>query len=978
MVAVPTGDSVRQAPSQPAPTRTATSSHTRLKTGAALLIILAAATFLRTWQLNTWPPGFNHDEAVNALDVERIIAGWRPVFLPSNNGREALFMYLQAALGAVFGVSPATMRLAAAVCGVVGVFLTYLLGSQWFGRRAGLIAAGFLATAFWHVVLSRVGLRAIMVPDFYVATFWLLTLQITRPKWWLPIVTGAVLGLAQYTYISARLLPGILLIGLGFISWRRWKSPSSRRLWQDAGLMYASAVVVVLPEALYFLRHPETFIGRTDQVMVFNPHPSIIGKPITFFQSLHRTLGMFWVAGDHNWLHNISGMPMLDGPQLLLFTPGVLLCLYGVLAGLRAIFARKGGALERQASRVIGAGASWPALWITGWCSALLLGSSFTQESPNYLRLTALMPAICLVLAWGFEGYVVVISHWLRGRPLSLWSPWCAGVLGALMLVHEGVRTYDLYFKSYVQQPGTYIAYDTDIKDASTAASQITGIPVKDTFIQLDAMAPFQFFRPVDDSAHWLREYSTVVPLPQLGQPALWVYSHFQQVPPLPSYLPEARLVARGVADPGHPGFFVYTASAQDLAHLISRFHPVAQSAQFGSALQLVGTRVETSSTVLPGDHVKVMLLWRVLKPGVVNYGVSIHLVDQHEHTWAQGDDQGMMRNGWHTGDLFLSRYDIQIPGDVPPIMLRAEALASVLDPLHQPAAVLKSLGAGDTIATFRVGSMSAGSATSLQRGTLVEPGLWVSTDGISPSVVGPGDALEVTLQWLRTAAVAAAPVTLEAVDPRGTVVAESAGAIGYGALPLDQLPQGVVTADPRRLVMPPRLPTEPLNLQLIVGSGMHRLVLGTVAARDRPHVYQLPHVQIPASDNFGGLLSLRGVDIASPHVSPGSTLTVTLVWQDESEMSVDYKVFVHLLDPSGQIVAQNDSMPVSDTRPTRGWLTGEVVVDTHAIPIPRTLAPGTYRVEVGVYDPNTGKRLLLADPQGSDHIDLPSAIVVS
>ena len=104
-----------------------------------LVLILVIAGVLRFWHLNSLPPGLNHDEGVNALDVEHIIAGWRPIFLPANNGREALFMYTQALVGAFLGVTPTTLRLTAALWGVLTVGLTFGLARRWYGDHLGLL-----------------------------------------------------------------------------------------------------------------------------------------------------------------------------------------------------------------------------------------------------------------------------------------------------------------------------------------------------------------------------------------------------------------------------------------------------------------------------------------------------------------------------------------------------------------------------------------------------------------------------------------------------------------------------------------------------------------------------------------------------------------------------------------------------------------------------------------------------------------------
>ena len=48
---------------------------------------------------------------------------------------------------------------------------------------------------------------------------------------------------------------------------------------------------------------------------------------------------------------------------------------------------------------------------------------------------------------------------------------------------------------------------------------------------------------------------------------------------------------------------------------------------------------------------------------------------------------------------------------------------------------------------------------------------------------------------------------------------------------------------------------------------------------------------------------------------------------------------------------------------PTNGWLKGDRVGDEHRVELSRTLAPGEYRLIVGLYDA-AGQRLTLPDGQ--------------
>jgi len=95
----------------------------------------------------------------------------------------------------------------------------------------------------------------------------------------------------------------------------------------------------------------------------------------------------------------------------------------------------------------------------------------------------------------------------------------------------------------------------------------------------------------------------------------------------------------------------------------------------------------------------------------------------------------------------------------------------------------------------------------------------------------------------------------------------------------------------------------------------------------------------------------------------------VAAVWLTNRETDRNYKVFVHLLDAQGQLMSQSDAVPGNWTRPTPGWQPGEYVTDLHLLALKPELAPGEYRLVVGMYDSETRQRLPVAS--GGDVIGL-------
>jgi hypothetical protein len=74
--------------------------------------------------------------------------------------------------------------------------------------------------------------------------------------------------------------------------------------------------------------------------------------------------------------------------------------------------------------------------------------------------------------------------------------------------------------------------------------------------------------------------------------------------------------------------------------------------------------------------------------------------------------------------------------------------------------------------------------------------------------------------------------------------------------------------------------------------------------------------------------------------------------------MEKDYTVFTHLVDTEGRLWTQQDNQPQEGGRPTSGWREGEVIADKYHLLLPNDIPTSQYRLEVGMYQWQTGERL--------------------
>jgi len=136
-----------------------------------------------------------------------------------------------------------------------------------------------------------------------------------------------------------------------------------------------------------------------------------------------------------------------------------------------------------------------------------------------------------------------------------------------------------------------------------------------------------------------------------------------------------------------------------------------------------------------------------------------------------------------------------------------------------------------------------------------------------------------------------------------------------------------------------------------------------------------------PLNVNLEDRVTLLGYSLAEEEVRAGEIVRLTLFWRAEAEVDERHKVFVHLLDEEGRLLAQRDSEPVGGSRPTTTWAPGEVVADNYGVLLPEDLPPADYHLVVGIYLPSTGERLSVLGDEGEvagDSIPLTSVQVVS
>ena len=359
----------------------------------ALVLILIIAVFFRFWKIDQTPPGLYPDEAMNGNNaVEAIKTGQFKLFYPENNGREGLFINIQAISLMIFGNQPWALRIVSAIFGVLTVLGLFFLARELFPQKPyiALFSAFLVAVGFWHINFSRIGFRAIMVPFCLVWTFAFLFRALRTKKILPAIFAGIFFGAGFHTYIAFRFSPLLALIPIFYGRYfsRNQENESKKKHWKILIIWLAVTFIVALPIGLYFLNNPADFFGRSGEVSIFRQSNPIL----SFLKSIAKTLLMFNVSGDCNWRHNAACWPELDPLTGLAFLLGCYWLIRNLVKKTE----------ERPTYQ-----------FMAGWFLVMALPAFLTNEGlPHALRSIGLIPIVFILAGLGLN----LAWEWLKTK----------------------------------------------------------------------------------------------------------------------------------------------------------------------------------------------------------------------------------------------------------------------------------------------------------------------------------------------------------------------------------------------------------------------------------------------------------------------------------------------------------------------------------------------------------------------------------
>lgn len=993
---------------------------------AVLIAIVALAAFLRYWRLGEVPPGFNSDEAVGAMGALTTLREGLKYSYEGQGGGGALGFYFAAAAFYLFGPSIATIRGLAAWAGVMSVFANYWAVREMF-RGSGLNRARWLAAlstlglavSLWHLSASRIAFAGIGVPFLLVPSVYFLWLGLNRAsagqtRRWPFVVSGIFLGGLMYIYLSGVFAPPFyaaffvaqwLVVKLA----PRLKSrpePSQPYLTTQFRNLFAAALtatLLLLPMAYVLLTRPEMEPGTTRVAQAFFLNPQINqGDP----------WGLLWRSFAGNF--GAYGVSLL---WLIGQTPRLTL---PVSVGL-FIFVGFGVALWRAIR------GRADHLFALLWFVVLLFPSILSPDIiPHNLRtIGATSPAYILAaigVVWLYERLAAAGRRWLQPRLSGSGYRrvvWAAGLVLALVLgrvfwqdTAASFRQYFYLFPQTNDAKAAFHVYAVEmareiIRDArpevsfilprNTAAGDVYRNFTTDFLVELEQPPAAHFWvidnedtLPADLTAaarghsvlrvvRWKTSKHTGSDPKQVIPYYLEKYGHFEQTDTFEYFDIDTYLL-----ETGNPDF----AAAETLQ---------PAGVDFGGQIKLTGYALGdagdvahvTNPQAASNDLLWLRVAWQKtgnhpenLKTSALVYTADGQLVTQIDKLLLSNILQ-VGSTAWEPGATAETYFLIPIPPATPPgtytlklAVYGEDSLARLL-PANQPAGnTPRDLL---TLANFTV----LPARKPVQPDTLdlalpimqeLLPGLTlVGFETLPGDTVRTGHRVGASLIWQAgntpLPGRLAMALWARAGEGRQEWPLSEPVELAGSDYPTARWQPGDLLRGRLMARIPPSLEPGLYKLRLVLtdldtpNAGPLVFPVGDFQVEGWSRVFEPPQPRLEVGADFGGQATLVGLDAAAAQLAAGDTLAVRLYWLAGAEFDQDYTAFVHLIGPDGRLYGQVDQTPGGGAFPTTGWLPGEYITDEYAIPLSAGAPAGPYHLEIGLYNPVTGRRLPVTPP---------------
>jgi len=422
-------------------------------------IIAVFGLAFRFTDIATHPREMTDDHVEKILDSGLVRDGLRAIFFANNGGREPFQMYAIALFSHLpgMGINHLTIKVLAAIESMLTLPFLFWMGYEVFNSKnqrlrilVSLLLTALVAVSYWHVAISRQGLRIVLMPLITSVLIIYLTRALRHNRRADFIKTGLALGFGLYMYQAVRILPVVIVVAVaigvyfGSKNWRqRWRYVLNLLV-----LVWIS-FMVFLPMFHYSLDFPELFWRRTTGRLLGDDiieetledgtkvlRDASLDERLQAFQdnvpvlmnNIRNVLLMFNWKGDVATINGVPNQPALD---ILMGT----FLIVGLAAWLVLMIRQRDMAHWLLAILI----------FIMLLPSALSI--AFPVENPSHTRTSGALPGVYLIIALPLG----ILVDRLLSLPRKRVGQFAAIVFSAFIIIGSYNANTHTYFAVYPQ-----------------------------------------------------------------------------------------------------------------------------------------------------------------------------------------------------------------------------------------------------------------------------------------------------------------------------------------------------------------------------------------------------------------------------------------------------------------------------------------------------------------------------------------------
>jgi 4-amino-4-deoxy-L-arabinose transferase-like glycosyltransferase len=306
-----------------------------LRSGALMLVLAIASAALYLHRLDYAPPHIEIDEVLIGLEGHSVATTGRsvrgellPLYFPTgeHSWYQPFVIYLTALVLRVLPLSEWAVRVPTVTIAVLDIVLMFLVARRLFASDLfGAVAAALLALTPAHFIHSRYGMDYVYPVPFILGWLLCLAVYIDRPRSWLLVAGGLILGFGFYSYIASIVMMPVYAATTCLLLWQR---RAARRTYWLAAIAFLPLLV---PFVVWVARHPAAFHATVDKYALYDTTKlnALQGvRSLLSYASISERLARYWDFFNPAFLFFGSGIKMMFSTNLVgifLFPIAVLL-----------------------------------------------------------------------------------------------------------------------------------------------------------------------------------------------------------------------------------------------------------------------------------------------------------------------------------------------------------------------------------------------------------------------------------------------------------------------------------------------------------------------------------------------------------------------------------------------------------------------------------------------------------------------------